>query len=183
LEGGAGGVASGEAGDKVVRYNELLHFLQQLDLMVGSQLIRHLKYANMTGFRIKTSGNQTIRFNFYTECAPATCNAFAKLLPFTRTFLHARVSGQEIWTDSPPPIDVIQENASVFTEPGEVVFGPARPARTKTANCMGIYYGEGKGLDCCNIFAKVFDEDMDLLKALGDSIWKQGAEEITFELI
>jgi hypothetical protein len=136
---------------------------------------------HMTGFIIKTSGNKVIRFKFYLEAAPATCDAFAKLLPFTRPFLHARVSGQEIWTDSAPPLDVIQENASVFTEPGEVVLGPSKPARAKTANCMGIYYGEGRGLDCCNIFAKVWDEDMDLLKTLGDSIWKQGAEDIRFE--
>ena len=31
--------------------------------------------------------------------------------------------------------------------PPEVVLGPARPARVKTANCLGIYYGEGQGLD------------------------------------
>jgi len=135
----------------------------------------------MQGFTI-TADNITIRFRFYTEEAPVTCAAFAELLPFTRTFFHARVSGQEIWIDNTPPLDIIQENASVFTEPGEVVFGPSKPARTKTANCMGIYYGEGKGLDCCNIFAKVYPEDADLLKALGDTIWKQRSREITFAL-
>ena len=48
---------------------------------------------------------------------------------------------------------------------------------------MGIYYGEGKGLDCCNIFAKVFDEDMDLLRSLGEKVWKQGIEKLSFELL
>ena len=95
--------------------------------------------------------------------------------------MHARVSGQEIWIDNAPVLDIIQENASVYTEPGEVVYGPLNPKRAKTSNCMGIYYGEGKGLDCCNIFAKVLDEDMYLLKALGEKIWKQGVEEITIE--
>ncbi|HEV3326650.1 MAG TPA: DUF3830 family protein [Puia sp.] len=137
----------------------------------------------MTGFIIKTAASKTIRFKFYLDAAPVTCTAFAKLLPFTRTFFHARVSGQEIWIDNPPPLDIIQENASVFTEPGEVVFGPSKPARAKTVNCMGIYYGEGKGLDCCNIFAKVFDEDVPLLKTLGDSIWRRGAEEILFATV
>ena len=46
---------------------------------------------------------------------------------------------------------------------------------------MGIYYGEGKGLDCCNIFARVFEEDKDLLKALGDAIWRSGAQVLAFE--
>lgn len=133
----------------------------------------------MTGFQIKTTSNSIIRFSFYAD-APVTGMAFAALLPFTRTFMHARVSGQEIWIDNAPELDIIQENASVFTEPGEVVYGPMKPARTKTANCMGIYYGEGKGLDCCNIFAKVFDEDMHLLKQLGEDIWKEGVKELTF---
>jgi len=135
----------------------------------------------MTGFILKTSNNKIIRFNYYLDAAPVTSDAFAALLPFTRTFIHARVSGQEIWTDNAPSLDIIQENASVFTEPGEVVFGPLKPLRTKTSNCMGIYYGEGKGLDCCNIFAKVFDEDRELLKALGEAIWKHGEQEVTFE--
>src|SRR4051812_6293041 len=132
----------------------------------------------MTGFILRTSNNQTIRFSYYLDAAPVTSKAFAVLLPFTRTLMHARVSGQEVWIDSAPSLDIIQENASVFTEPGEVVFGPLKPLRTKTSNCMGIYYGEGRGLDCCNIFAKVFEEDMELLKTLGETIWKQGEQEI-----
>jgi len=137
----------------------------------------------MTGFILKIADNKAIRFKYYGDDAPVTVRSFDLLLPFTRTFIHARVSGQDIWTDNAPILDIIQENASVFTVPGEVVYGPLKPARAKTSNCMGIYYGEGRGLDCCNIFAKVFDEDMDLLKTLGDNIWKQGALEISFEKI
>ncbi|MCW3105504.1 MAG: hypothetical protein JWQ09_10 [Segetibacter sp.] len=137
----------------------------------------------MTGFFIRTKDNEIIRFIFYFDSAPVTSAAFAKALPFSRTFLHARVSGQEIWIDDAPELDIIQENASVFTEPGEVVLGPLKPSRTKTSKCLGIYYGEGKGLDCCNIFGKVFDEDLPLLKTLGDAIWRNGAQELTFEVL
>src|SRR5579871_4636678 len=129
----------------------------------------------MTGFKITTREKQEIRFHFYFDAAPETTKAFAQILPFTRTFYQARVSGQEIWIDDVPPIDVIQENASIFAEPGEVVIGPLKPARAKTANCMGIYYGEGKGLDACNIFARVVDDDRQKLIDLGKSIWKNGA--------
>jgi hypothetical protein len=135
----------------------------------------------MKGFKVTTKNKHIIRFRYYSEGAPVTSKAFASLLPFSRTFIHARVSGQEIWIDNVPPLNIIQENASVFTEPGEVVFGPSTPTRTKTANCMGIYYGEGKGLDCCNIFAKVFNEDAETLKQLGEHIWKEGKLELTFE--
>ena len=135
----------------------------------------------MTAFIIKTKANEVIRFRFYNEAAPVTVNAFTAILPFKRSFMHARVSGQEIWIDNAMELDIIQENASVFSEPGEVVYGPLKPLRAKTSNCMGIYYGEGRGLDCCNIFAKVFDEDMALLKQLGENIWKKGAQELIFE--
>ncbi len=134
----------------------------------------------MSGFILKTS-NRQIRFRLYMEEAPETCRAFYNLLPFTETFYHARVSGQEIWIDKAPTLDIIQENASVFVEVGEVVYGPQYPLRAKTSNCMGIYYGEGKGLDSSNIFAKVVDDDLDLLKKLGDNIWMNGMQEITFD--
>jgi hypothetical protein len=137
----------------------------------------------MKGFKITTQDHQSIRFEYYLDDAPVTAKAFSSILPFTRTFLHARVSGQEIWIDDVPPLNIIQENASVFTEVGEVVFGPSKPVRTKTANCMGIYYGEGKGLDCCNIFAKVVDEDLSILQELGNKIWKEGKQTITVDCI
>lgn len=135
----------------------------------------------MTGFILRTADNVEIRFDYNVASAPITVAAFDKLLPFTRVFIHARISGQEIWTDQAPELDIIQENASVFVEPGEVVYGPSKPARTKTANCMGIYYGEGRGLDCCNIFATVRKEDRELLANLGEKIWKHGEMNVSFD--
>ena len=135
----------------------------------------------MKGFKVVTSEGMAIHFTYYLEDAPITCAAFEKLLPFEKTFMHARISGQEIWTDKADPLDIIQENASVFTEPGEVVYGPLKPKRVITSNCMGIYYGPGKGLDACNIFACVVNEDKELLKNLGEEIWKKGEQLVGFE--
>lgn len=135
----------------------------------------------MQGFQIKTKDGQLIRFAYYLDEAPLTCAAFAVTLPFTRVFLHARVSGQEIWIDNAPELDIIQENASVFVAPGEVAIGPMKPKRNKVGKCIGILYGEGHLLDCSNIFAKVYDEDLIVLKSLGESIWKEGVQELTFE--
>jgi hypothetical protein len=138
---------------------------------------------NMTGFKIITKDKQEIRFKCYLDEAPVTSKAFIDILPFTRNFHHAKVSGQEIWIDNVPALDIIQENASIFTNVGEVVFGPSNPSRSKTANCFGIYYGEGKGLDACNIFAKVFEEDQQKLMELGNSIWQFGSQELTISKI
>ncbi|KAA5532184.1 DUF3830 family protein [Taibaiella lutea] len=133
----------------------------------------------MKGYKLTTPEGTIIRFAYY-EDAPVTSKAFAAALPFSRVFMHARTSGEEIWIDNAPSLDIIQENASVFTVPGEVVYGPLRPSRVKTSNCMGIYYGEGKGLDSCNIFSKVFDEDKEALASLGNHIWKSGVCELSF---
>jgi len=137
----------------------------------------------MTGFKIVTKNGLEIHFKFYPDDAPVTSQAFQQILPFTRTFYHARVSGQEIWIDNLPPLDIIQENASVFTKPGEVVLGPSKPTRVKTANCFGIYYGDGRGLDAANIFAKVIDADMKKLEELGDLVWKNGPQELAIEAL
>jgi hypothetical protein len=161
-------------------YNAIYH-VQHHQAQAQEYLKQKNNSIKVKGFAIVTLDGTLIRFGYYLKDAPVTSGAFAALLPFSRTLFHARISGQEIWTDDVPSLDIIQENASVFTETGEVVFGPAQPARAKTANCMGIYYGEGKGLDCCNIFAKVVDEDLPKLKALGEHIWKSGQQVLTFQ--
>ena len=135
----------------------------------------------MKTFFIKTQKGQKIKFQLYMDDAPITSKAFLQTLPFKRTFYQARTSGQEIWIDNAPELDIIQENASVFPKPGEIIIGPKKPLRNAVAGCMGIFYGEGKGLDCSNIFGKVFAEDMELLVTLGNEIWKQGEQELIFE--
>jgi Protein of unknown function (DUF3830) len=135
----------------------------------------------MTDFLIRTEDNLTVRFQFYIDAAPVTSEAFALKLPFSETFFHAKISGQEIWIDNAPLLDIIQENASVFAEPGEIVIGSRYPERNKIAGCMGIFYGEGKLLDAGNIFGKVMEEDLPLLKTLGEKIWRKGAQKLFFE--
>ena len=136
----------------------------------------------MKGFTIRTKDNQIMRFNYYLEEAPVSCAAFDAVLPFTLAFYHARTSGQEFWIANAFNFDIIQENASVFTEPGEIVLGPMKPLRAKAGGGgIGVYYGEGKGLDAANIFGKVFPEDIEVLKSLGEKIWKQGEQQLTFE--
>ncbi len=135
----------------------------------------------MTGFTIKTKDGEKIRFAYYISDAPVTSKAFDDALPYTETFYHAKVSGEEIWTDKAPELNIIQENSSVFIQAGEVVIGPIGPFRNKVIKCMGIMYGEGKLLDCGNIFAKVYDEDLSSLKVVCKKFWSEGFHELTFE--
>ncbi len=135
----------------------------------------------MQNFIIVTPDDKTICFRLHHDAAPQTVAAFINALPFSGLFFHAKVSGQEIWTDKGPGLDIIQENASVFAAQGEIAIGPMQPGRNKITNCIGIFYGDGKLLDCGNIFGKVFDEDLLLLQQLGDDIWKKGGQELMFK--
>ncbi|HET9825894.1 MAG TPA: DUF3830 family protein [Chitinophagaceae bacterium] len=159
-----------------------------MDLPCFAQTLQHgddiLKtIASVKGFKIITRDKVEIHFKYDLESAPVTCDAFEKILPFTRKFFHARISGEEIWISDVPQLDIIQENASVFIRPGEAVFGPLKPRRVKTANCFGIYYGAGRGFDAANIFARVVKEDLHKLIDLGIKIWNNGSEEITVSRI
>lgn len=136
----------------------------------------------MRGFCITTKDGIKISFAYYMDEAPLSAEAFDQILPFSIGFYHARTSGQEFWVANAFTFDVPQENASVFTEPGEVVLGPMKPSRAKAMNgSIGVYYGEGKGLDAANIFARVLQEDADALKQLGEKVWKEGVQELRFE--
>jgi hypothetical protein len=135
----------------------------------------------MPGFLIRTGEGLLIHFNLYEQEATVTGRQFLSILPFTRKFVHARVSGQEIWTQDAPKLDIPQENSSVFAMPGEIAIGPLHPARNKVAGLMGIFYGEGKLVDGSNIFGRVADEDLLLLQQLGERIWTGGSETLTFE--
>jgi|GEM_PF-2526922 len=48
---------------------------------------------------------------------------------------------------------------------------------------VSVFNGDGKGLDACNIFAKVVDSDKQKLMDLGNSIWKNGSQELTLSLL
>lgn len=135
----------------------------------------------MAGFKLFTPENEEIKFLYYNEQAPQTCAAFNRLLPFSRKFAHARMSGSEIWADNFVSEMDHQENASIFVESGEVVLGAIRPTRAKTSSTFGIYYGEGKGIDACNIFAHVSEIDKEKLHRLGTKIWIEGIHELRFE--
>jgi hypothetical protein len=46
-----------------------------------------------------------------------------------------------------------------------------------------ICYWQCKTADCGIIFRKLMDEDLASLKDPGEKIWKQGEQELTFEII
>ena len=84
----------------------------------------------MTGFKLVTKDGVEIHFKFYLDEAPVTCKAFHEDPSFHQGVLSCPCLGHgDSESTTYRALDIIQENASVFAEPGEVVVGPSRPTR------------------------------------------------------
>jgi hypothetical protein len=132
---------------------------------------------NMAVLSLRTLNGTEIKFRLYSDEAPLTCDAFTKILPLEITLLHARTSGEEIWTPDGPELKIAIENATVNIESGEIGIGPMHP-RNKIAKCLVISYGQAKLFDYANIFGQVVTADVDKLKDLGNKIWTEGKQSV-----
>jgi Protein of unknown function (DUF3830) len=124
---------------------------------------------------LRTLTGTEIKFQLYTDDAPVTCDSFIKMLPLEITLIHARTSGEELWTPDGPELKIALENATVNIESGEIGIAPIHP-RNKISKCLVISYGQAKLFDCANIFGQVFKEDESKLKDLGNKIWTEGKQ-------
>jgi len=136
----------------------------------------------MTGFLIKTSYNDTLRFQLYLDGAPLTCEAFLNSLPFSGGFIHPGLLRKEIWTSWGPQVNILPENAFALMEPGEIAIGFLTPHDRTNSKRIRICYEEAKPINRCNVFGKVFEEDLHLLKVLGQTIWRYGQLNLSFEI-
>src|SRR3989344_5474873 len=136
---------------------------------------------HMRCIEIKVKDLPSIRFNLYKKEAPATCDAFIKVLPLEVDALQARFAGEEIWVKDGPSLNIPQENSTVNLKIGELGYAPPSP-RNEIGRSIAIVYGEAKLSDCVNVFAYVYGEDLENLKQLGEKIWAQGKTILSFEL-
>jgi hypothetical protein len=135
----------------------------------------------MTTLSLRTLTGTEIKFKLYTDEAPVTCDSFTKMLPLEVHLLHARTSGEELWTPDGPELQIALENATVNIEPGEIGIAPIHP-RNKISRCLVISYGQAKLFDCANIFGQVFKEDEGKLKDLGNRIWTGGKQTVKLSI-
>ena len=131
---------------------------------------------------VKTPDGDVIRFRLYEKEAPATSKAFVNALPIEASGRQARFAGHEIWVPDGPELNIPQENATIMFKPGEL--GYAAPvARNRGARSIVIVYGEARLSECANVFGMVLDEDIPILKKLGEKIWLEGAQILHLEAV
>jgi hypothetical protein len=97
-------------------------------------------------------------------------------------FIHAKISGQEIYAPKGPRLKITQENASVRLKPGEIGYAPSMPRKSGIENNIALVYGKAVLWDSVNVFGKIFPRDRDNLKKLAKKI-KSGSAVISIEVV
>lgn len=135
----------------------------------------------MPRIRIQAGGQQFIAET--SPDAPATVEAFLKLLPYRERLIHVRWSGEGCWI----PLGDFEagigfENATSHPSVGDVLFYPGGYSETEIilaygACCFSSKLGQLAG----NHFMTIV-EGRDRLRELGVKCLWEGAQPITFEL-
>lgn len=135
----------------------------------------------MTHIKLTAKNFPAIRFRLYNKKAPITCEGILKSLPISEKAFQARFAGEEIWIKDGPALNIPKENSTKKPKIGGLGYAPNNPKSEVTRN-IAIIYGEAKLVGSVNIFARVYEEDLNKLKKLGEKIWLKGARELKLEL-
>ncbi len=136
----------------------------------------------MTRLRI-TVGGYELTARMEEQDAPATCAAFAKLLPYRQELIHARWSGEACWiplgeTDFGLPY----ENPTSYPAPGQIVVHPGGISETEILLAYGgVRFASKVGQLAGNHFLTLTG-GLDNLYPLGRKCLWEGAQDIRFEL-
>lgn len=116
------------------------------------------------------------------EAAPATCQAFTKLLPFRNKIIHARWSGEACWIPLGDfKVGVDFENHTSHPSRGDILLYPGGLSETEIlfpygSTCFAAKVGQLAG----NHFLTVI-EGQHQLPEMGRRVLWEGAQDIVFE--
>ncbi len=135
----------------------------------------------MTMVRI-TAGPFVFGARFEEQLAPATCAAFAALLPFRNKIIQARWSGESDWIPlGDLEVGVGFENATSHPAPGEILLYPGGYSETEILFPYGpTLFASKLGQLAGNHFLTIV-EGREGLRDLGRLVLWEGAQDILFE--
>jgi hypothetical protein len=135
----------------------------------------------VTQLRI-TVGTFTFTARYEEGDAPATCAAFAKLLPYRQQIIQARWSGEACWVPlGDYKLGVGFENATSYPAPGEILFYPGGYSETEILVPYGpCRFASKLGQLAGNHFLTV-EGGREQLREMGRLVLWHGAQEILFE--
>jgi hypothetical protein len=115
------------------------------------------------------------------EAAPATVEAFRRLLPLESRIIHVRWSGEAGWIPfGDLDLGLGPENATSYPHPGEIVLYPGGVSETEILLAYGyVNFASKAGQLAGNHFATI-TEGGEHLRELGRRFLWEGAQEIVF---
>jgi hypothetical protein len=131
-----------------------------------------------------TAGPYEFSARLEKENAPVTCEFFREMLPFRNRVIHTRWSGEAIWI----PLGNLEsgvgfENHTSFPAPGQVLLFPGGYSETEILFPYGgTRFASIVGQLAGNHFLTIID-GYENLRALGELVLWEGAQEILFERI
>ncbi|KAG9570393.1 hypothetical protein KCU71_g1351, partial [Aureobasidium melanogenum] len=119
----------------------------------------------------------------YEQQAPNTVAAFRKLLPYHQKIIHVRWSGEAVWVPlGDTDLKLQFENHTAHPGAGQILFYPGGYSETEILFCYGnVAFASKMGALAANHFLTI-TEGSSNLKALGDMVLWQGAQDVKFEL-
>lgn len=131
----------------------------------------------------------SLRVTTLTE-ASKTASAVSVEAPIDATVYQARWSGREIFVPLNFKQKPVRENQSIRASIGDVIyFHEWGESYNYTGfEAIGLFYGpeivrEWRGDAPVNFFGKVDPSQYDLLKAIGERVWRQGGEGISIRVV
>lgn len=137
----------------------------------------------MTQLRM-TIGSLNFVAKLEEDLAPATCEAFKRILPYRQKLIHVRWSGEAGWIPlGDYQLGVGFENATSYPAPGQVIFYPGGYSETELLVAYGpVCFASRMGQLAGNHFLTIV-EGQEQLSGLGRLLLYDGAQDITFELM
>jgi hypothetical protein len=135
----------------------------------------------MERIRIKAARFEFIA-RFESERAPRTCAKFRTMLPYKERIIHVRWSGEGCWIPlGDLDLGLKYENHTSYPAPGEIIVYPGGISETEILLAYGnVCFASKVGQLAGNHFLTVV-EGRENLRALGECVLWQGAQDIVFE--
>ena len=120
---------------------------------------------------------------FETALAPDTCARFRTLLPYRQRLIHVRWSGEACWIPlGDTDFGLGYENHTSYPAPGQIVLYPGGISETEILLAYGsVHFASKVGQLAGNHFLTITEGEAQL-RALGEHVLWQGAQEIRFEV-
>ena len=127
------------------------------------------------------AGGFTFTARLEEAAAPATVEAFRRLVPLESRIIHVRWSGEGCWIPfGDLDLGLAPENATCYPSPGEIVLYPGGVSETEILLAYGyVSFASKAGALAGNHFATIV-EGNEHLRELGTKVLWDGAQDIAF---